>query len=501
MSNQAIVSQLSTKSQGLNFQEPILVRGHFGSSWQPILLRPLAQSPKQDKLISSILSGKAEDARLLLEQELNQKSTDTNTWLRQFFIDAGLGNIAALIYERICYLDLVDIFEANETIKSQLNSLRSRAAFSVLEWNRLNENLELIINKLNQYDCLSDCLFLKGTSLSRSLYKKPYHRLSCDFDLLTNSKKSGIVLKALAELGFLPFVSHPGFCQQYGVGPTRSLDDLFLVPSPELEGCHNLTLVKENSPYIEIKFNPLETGLTMIEAERVFAQSIKVGKEAAIWAPNPIDHLLIELPHLHKHGLQGWSWLYDIHLLVEEINKEQQVKTLIDTEEGSKISTSDRVEKTGKEANWHEFIRRCKVEGIEHSCWAGLALAKDRLGTMVPDTVLEELYSNSVHGPQTYAISTEFIWNCNSLPILLLNALWHGNKDRKFKALKESFLPSKDFLQKYYQTRQTETNHDSWYQHIWHYLVHLLVLILPAGVIRHSIGKQLFSNDRTSFKT
>lgn len=436
----------------------LLVRGGHGASKCLIFLKPLDQESADQRMMQALLRGDRASADEICQKW--QKSDDQKS-LEKFCLQVTWGNLPALIYEQCMQADLSQSFAAVK-IKdnlSLLDFLRERSAAALIESRDFSQRFAELLGVLG--DISDHVIWLKGSSLSRLLYERPEQRLSVDFDLLVDQSVKEIVLEKLTAAGFSAIWDQPGFCHQSYVGPTGSLDALFLVPNKECEGCHNLTLTKRGWPYIELKFNPLDTGLKMKEQERFFQDRLQSSwKGLKFCAPSTIDHLLLALSHLHKHGFQGWAWLYDIHLL--------------------SASLPDA-------ASWKEVVRRAYLEGIETSVWVGLALACDRLNTVVPDFVFAELrpkYINSPYRPFLLSVSTEFIWNCNSLPMLLLNATLLGDSKRKQKVLLQMFFPTKEFLANYYAGGALI----QWWNYWYYLLLHWLVLICPGGLIRRTIG-------------
>jgi hypothetical protein len=439
------------------------VRPLFGRSTRLMRFMPLAQAPPYEQLMAAILREDREAAlKVLSIPEVNI--------VEDFLCWGAAGNLVALVFDRICKLELAknidSLSRADGT--SLLQTLRSYAALACLTYARFDELFLRLLDCLK--DHRDDLVWLKGTSLSRTLYGVPHYRLSGDFDILVKSRSCEGVLVQLASLGFRPEWHDPGSCHQSGIGPTGSLKALSLAPSNEYEICHNLTLQQNDYPSIELKFDPWEQGLRAKEIDRFFADShIVIWREHKFREPAIVDHLILELTHLHKHGFIGWQWLYDVHLLASQMKTKEQ---------------------------WMLFVERCRYEGLEPSAWAGLELVVDRLNTPIPPAVISQLSpktGGSFAKLFTYTTRTEFLWNAGSLMELSLNACFLGDRARKNKVLLESLFPSRQFLSSYY-----------WFGsqlHWWNYplclILHWLVLLLPGGIVRKTFGPWLWKSRST----
>jgi hypothetical protein len=413
----------------------------------------------EHQLIGALLQSDRLRALNIIKQ-FGQKSE----LMDRFFNESYWSNIPVLIYQRIGELNLAEAMQAPKLSNGEnvFEKMRETAAQGVLEYQTMSDRLRWLINAMDPL--LEHVVWLKGTTLSRSLYQQGNHRLSLDFDIVVAEEYKDKVLGRLEADGFWPIWNEPGYCHQYGVGPVGSLTDLNLTPTSDNETCHNLTLKKEGpNPLVDFKLHPLDTGLRMKEARRFFAEAKPVNWAAGkLLAPSTIDHLIISLLHFHKHGFCGWGWLYDIHLLTNKLSETPEL--------------------------WPEFIRRCQLEGIKTSAAKGLEIAKYHLSSSISEDVLQELQtwqSQYLPGSIMRITSTEFVWNCNSLPMLLLNAAVMGDARRKMQVLLMSILPEKQFLSQYYADGKAI----SWHNYVVFLVLHWLVLLLPAGLIRRTYGK------------
>jgi hypothetical protein len=441
------------------------IRPDWHASCRIFTCKPLLEERPEERLIAYLLRGDAEEAtRALLECSEEQI-------INSLYAHGGLSNIIALVYERVLDLEIYDRL-ANLKVQAEghislLDGLKHKAQAAAHASSRLDKLFSELISIADRIE--QPIIWLKGPVLARTLYSNTTHRTSVDFDLLVEPSFDDFMLEQWKKSGFMPVWNNPACCTQFGIGPLGSLEKLSICPSQEFEPRHNLTLENKDWPYIEMKFEPFDYGFKMREPDRIFKDAAKLSWNGLHFkALDTTDHLIMQLTHLHKHGFRGWHCLYDIHLLGSELSKQSD--------------------------NWLEFVRRANVEGVSAGCWAGLQLVRDRLGTAVPEYVFTELDTPpdtlATH-LFTFTVCTEFQWNAASLPSLVLNALFQGDSDRKFKALRDTLFPSPEFLARYYFGRE----HISWVLQLLCLPVHLLIVLLPGGLVRHTFGKMIWRKD------
>jgi len=440
----------STNSPLANF----LVRPEFGSSTKLTRMRALEDLPAPKRLLAFILRKDVDGCQKALAEAKEQQLDDS------FLSGGAASHICTLVYNHILELGIADELEQIELEdgSSLLSRIREFATQSRLIYERDNELFLALADAIEELR--EHAVWLKGTALARSLYDDPACRLSQDFDILIEPGKEQAVVRQLISNGFSPVWDNPGECHQFGVGPIGSLEEISLSPSKEFEFCHNLSFTRIDWPYVELKFDPLDRGLRTNDLNGFFKRTEWISWQGRDFkVPSIRDHLALSLTHFHKHGFVGWQWLYDIHLLASALNKE----------------------------SWNEVVSQCEHEGIDLSAWAGLELSRDRLGTDVPQEVIDKLSPKKLGALSkvlTFTINTEFLWNSASLPMLLLNAAYLGDGKRKMKVLKETLFPSKSFLSKYYLGKEQMP-----FLLIPACLfIHWLVVLLPAGVVRRTFG-------------
>jgi hypothetical protein len=420
------------------------------------LKKPLALEEGDQQLIAALLRNDGASAREILNHWAGTRLG--KTWADSLHVRVTSENLCPLIWERLWSLELLDA-AAELTLsdgRSVLELIRQESNSASVYFTALDE-LFLKLSKL-----LGErVIWIKGPALSRTLYDRPQLRAFRDFDVIVCPGLEQATIDCLTENGFVPLWHKPGACAQFGIGPVGSFERLCIAPSPDCAPGPSIVFQKEGWPLIELKFDPLELGLRMKEIDRFFGdRSNSLWRGSSFLVPSTIDHLILELTHLHKHGFEGWHWLYDIHLLCS-----------------NPALTMD---------DWQEIVRRCRLEEISYSAWAGLRIVTDRLATAVPEEVFEQLQPPpSVVAPLRFLISTEFLWHSATLPELLLNAFLLGDRKRKLRVLREMTFPSKQFLRRYYLSGGELGD--------WVYpillIIHLLVLVMPAGLTRRTIGR------------
>lgn len=342
--------------------------------------------------------------------------------------------------------------------KDLLQWISTNARRRMADYDHMDGQFMQLLDWLKEHQ--DSVVWLKGVVTSRTLYERPYHRPSRDFDLVVRPGKHDAVFECLRAKGYaLSWFDTIQSRSQPLVSPAFAM----MGPSAESEFTNEIQATKSGFSLIEIKFDPLKSGLRMLELDRFFRQSHTVewsGKK--FLAPSIVDHLVLELFNMHRRGFRPWPWLYDIHLLSSRLTEDQ----------------------------WREFVRQCCVEGVRTSAWAGLQLAQDRLKTPVPEFVLKELSPENCGffgRLLTFVVGSRFVWNEKGLGELILNSLLLGDSARKCSVIFRSFFPSRDFLSAYYWQRRDI----SFLQYIVAILVHWAVLIVPRSKITRAVGKAL----------
>lgn len=444
---------------GPGFPHKYWVRPGYGRTFSVNQIRTLKQLPVEEQFLAALLS---EDRGLAIHL-LERFSGDGSA--KRFLSVPGADRLSALIYEKIFDLSIQQMLEGVKLDGDErlLDVLSFRSRFEYLRFQKTDDLLVELFDLLKEI--FPAPIWIKGPVLARSLYGKPQFRFSVDIDLLLQPGTAADVFNALKSSGFEPIWNvRANECYQLcGIAPVGSVESVMIKPSTAFEDFHYLIFEKVGWPFVELKSDHLNRGLRAVEQQRFFS-----GCKPMLWrgrhflVPDLLDHLILALVHFHKHGFVGWHWLYDLHLLVSEVDKQPE--------------------------RWVEFVRRCKAEQATVSCWAGLHIARERLQSPVPDSVILELApasSSPLAVQLTYSINPEFQWNVMSFPMLILNAIFLGDMNRKIAVLRECIVPSREFLDRYYEP----VLHASKIPHSLLIVLHWLMLLLPGGVARRLFGR------------
>ncbi|HEY9713102.1 MAG TPA: nucleotidyltransferase family protein [Chroococcales cyanobacterium] len=426
-----------------------------GNSSSIYKLKPTNQLAIEEQLLCAMLRNDRELSLALINKH------DVKQWQPRLLHLVERNGLASAICESVYELRL------NDTISDLLQQLRELSSVELVGFERFDAQFLRFLDHISASQ--SKTIWYKGIALARSVYGDRL-RLSGDFDFIVQIDQLPGLLQALQSCGYEPVLNDTGFCNQLGVGPTNKIEQLFLVPASDFVPSAAIGLSKATWPVIDMKFNPLDRGIKMVELDRFFSECLPIKwKNRIFLAPGHIDHLMICLVHFEKDRFQGWKWLVDIDMLIDQVNKIPQ--------------------------GWTEFVRRVKLEGVQPAVWGGLTLAVERLGSAVPSSVLSEitpLHTGAFGKLALFTVTPLFYWNTSSLPVLLINALVMDDSTRKLKLLVQSALPSKQFLSDYYW-QSGQLNAATFLLCLF---IHWLVICLPGGVVRHTFGRVLWADQK-----
>jgi len=421
-------------------------------------LRALEDLSLGEQLFAAILRSDAGLASTLLATSSSDQRTAER--LMALVTETGFGS---LVLDRLCELELLNLLDASDRI-----TLKKIAAEQAARQILLDNTFAALLRLLAPIK--TGLVWIKGASLSRTVYTNAQDRQYCDLDLVVHPTRIQAVLDLLERAGFRTVVD-PGFSNQLGVGPVRSHRDYFLAPDSEWIPVSALSLQRDNDQIIDVKVSPLERGIQLLELDRFFADSTaRLCQGQQYLAPSLIDHLLICLYNLYKDRFINWKTLFDIDLLAAKLSETPSL--------------------------WITFVQRCKRESVELCAWSGLLLAINRFNTSVPELVLEQLSPFHIiwHRVTGFTVSPFFVWNATSLPMLVFNAVTSTDRNRKFSLLSRSVCPPADFLSQYY-------NHGCQLTPVTFVVslfLHWLVLLLPGGLVRRTLGSRLWPTNYTS---
>ena len=419
----------------------------LGLSFRFFRIHPIDQSSVSEKMMAALMIADAQEFRTLIS---NQQAETVWVWL-SMVMESGS---ARTTLSRLIEFNLFESLPAPH--RAQLMRIVTREA---ADRNVSDEMFVEILKILAKFK--SDIVWIKGSSLARTLYRGDNFRSTGDFDIVVRPGMFQPVVEELRNAGFVAMTG-PGSCNQVGVGPTKTSEDLSLSPNAELIASSAVAMSFKDWPFIDIKLGPFDSGIQMRELDRFFDDAfVSTIEDCEYLCPSLVDHLMISLHNFAKDRFVNWKNLFDIHLLAAAL---QEIPT-----------------------EWKRFIACCKTEHIESIAWAGLTLAKDRFKSIIPDAVFDELAPKRTLANSflMFTVSPYFVWNATSLPMMVLNAVTSSNRTEKMKVLQSSFFPSKQFLSAYYGAGKPT----GWFSAIMLHVAHWSVLILPGGLVRRTFGK------------
>jgi len=448
-------SQFSGSS---SFVGAYCIRDH-AKKWPAIKKVPHLKSRTQiEQLICALLREDRNEA-LDVVPRIAQQTRVADEIVAQFVGSQLFG----LLYDRVHSLGLSNHFSTiqTETGVSLLTKLRELQALEVVYQEKLNNCLQELADILSG---TADVQILKGPALARALYPEPHYRHSIDIDLLLKIDEMLPAHKRLVESGFQTVIADPGFCVQYGIGPTNKIEDLLLSPHPRLLPSASLAFKKPGWPYVELRVDPFESGLLSPDSAGLFDRAVSIKwNDSSLTMPAPPDHLLIELAHFAKHGFSGWHWLWDIHLLARS------------------LSTCD----------WSEFVALSRRNELCLTTWAGLEMASSYLGTEIPQAVTSQLCPgrHSWTGRLfAFTVPPILLWNLHSIIEHALGAAFAENAQTRRRILAEIIKPPDEFILSYYFAGKDP----GLIGRVFGLLLHWLVIIAPGGLIRRTFGRLIW---------
>lgn len=312
-------------------------------------------------------------------------------------------------------------------------------------------------------------LVLKGPALATLVYPIPEMRVSGDIDLLVSSEALMETEAALLAAGYFSDLEAR---IQTGAAPASTMAEVCLQPGDLFVCCDGLVFRSEFGEFVELKIDPLDRGLKMPGLSKVFENAITVDVFGlSVNCPNLEDQLLIACCNLQKDLFNDTRRMLDIHLIVEQLNRQHYA--------------------------WEKLVDRARREFLEPSVWIALAVTCDRLATKLDEKSMNDLRPKGLRGRWlTYTLNYIYIWNYNSLPMLLAQTFFSSERARRQKALVDAMFPSRQFLSAYYFSGQ---ENDGIFQYFFAILLHWFVLLMPSAIIKRTVGLFLWREKRKKF--
>ncbi|HEY9712684.1 MAG TPA: nucleotidyltransferase family protein, partial [Chroococcales cyanobacterium] len=265
------------------------------------------QLPPAERLLATILrDDKPAAERLLSEHD--------RTLVADLLRLAQSEKLNYLLLDKLVETGLIDAL--NEAERKDLNF---RAGQETILQKNSDKRFEQILALLSQFG--NKIVWIKGTSLSRTVYPTPAQRSTGDFDLVVNPDHADEIIATLFKHGY-GCLDGGAFCNQFGVGPVGTAKDLLLAPHEDWLPTSFMALRRGDSDILDIKLSPFDRGLRLYNPEQFFAgANAHTCRIQKYYAPSDVYHLALTVHNLDKDRFHGWKHLYDIHLLANQISQ------------------------------------------------------------------------------------------------------------------------------------------------------------------------------------
>jgi len=275
-------------------------------------------------------------------------------------------------------------------------------------------NLDLQQQALNQLLAefkqrgLDQFLIFKGAALAHTVYSQPWLRPRGDCDILINKTNKAEFVAALQAAGFNSAFAITGDYVSYQQSFSRQLAGQSHLQIDLHWRINNRQCLANSYELTEL----IERG-----------KQINFGEQSAT-IPDHIDSLLIAAIHRlgHHHREERLAWLYDIHLLANQLNQQQ----------------------------WHQLIDLVSEKQLAGICLDVLSTCQRLLATAVPQQTFEQLTTLSQRKEASALLLQRnlpewrfFINDLRTLP----------NLNSRLGLLRETLFPSPDYIRQRMQTR------------------------------------------------
>lgn len=270
-------------------------------------------------------------------------------------IDDEAGFTDYLKSNGICCLLLDSLEEDHKTAllpKGVVNRLREYRRIQSVKELSSKENLKRTIALLGSSDV--DCLILKGSALAYSLYKRPYHRIHGDTDILIRPADKDTVDTLLSASGYKRSVNVSGSLISH-------------------QNTYSKTEMGIRHDYdVHWKISNRNAYADLFDFEALYTERRSVpslGDHASRLCS--IDALLHAIIHYYGHypgDRERLIWVYDIHLLCTRLNPDQ----------------------------WHTFLEKSRQKKLDPLVLDALLLTRKTFRTRLPDIVLRKLMQSPV---------------------------------------------------------------------------------------------------------
>jgi hypothetical protein len=272
----------------------------------------------------------------------------------------------------------------------------------------LKQNTLVELFKGFQSSGLDQTVLFKGTALAYSVYQQPWFRPRSDSDCLIDAQQLKGYEQVFSKLGYQKLFAIEGRYLSYQSTFSKRLSSNSVLNIDLHQRISNRQILAGVFTAAEL----FEHGVCI----EPFGKSINI--------PSPVDSILIACLHRlgHHHTEERIIWLYDIHLLAENLDTQ----------------------------NWQSLLNRARTKNISAITLDALLLCRQLFGTQLPAQALQEFNSTSQE-TETSSIflnrdlpEWRYVWaDLKSMPSIAaaLCLVW------------ENLFPNPDYIRRQMQTR------------------------------------------------
>jgi hypothetical protein len=263
----------------------------------------------------------------------------------------GTHGVLGLMYARIC-----DAGIAAQLPRTLVDRLREAAHRQAARELVQRAELDRIVAACHGRSV--DLLLMKGSSLAYDVYQDPAWRVRADMDVLVREDQRAAVRACLEGFGYVTaepsggLVAHQFHAERVDAGRIRHLCDVhWRIANPQrFAGA--------------VSFD--ELACEAIALPMIGPHARGLGRAHALW-------LACVHRAAHHYDQDTLVWLYDVHLLVEALDRDGAAR----------------------------FVALAERSGVRHICLRALRLSRALFGTLVPDELIGALERGGDAEPST----------------------------------------------------------------------------------------------------
>lgn len=236
-------------------------------------------------------------ARLLIDATVMPTDTGEPCISRNIADPARTHGVHALLYS---LLDSESVLKKDQDLRNA--TFRQSAVYRLQD-----RELERICRKL--YEAGVRSLLIKGAALCHQIYPSPELRPRVDTDIFIELSSLSGMKELLSSLGYESIVAHDGGLVSYQTG-MKYTDECALTHTIDIHW-----MLTNRHKYRDI-----------LGFESIYASAVPISRfPFPVYAPNTIYALCLACIHLvgHHSDAPRLIWLYDIHLLLDQMADEE----------------------------------------------------------------------------------------------------------------------------------------------------------------------------------